>query len=66
VDKLIAGIPELNDVATVRGEQVFQIASESSTNDKLLQLGKHVWALVKDPSCSPARRARAAGVCWSR
>ncbi len=50
VDKLIAGIPELNDVAQVRGEQVFQIASESFTNDKLLQLGKHVSALVKDPA----------------
>lgn len=29
VDKLIAGIPQLNTVAAVRGEQVFQIASES-------------------------------------
>jgi glutamin-(asparagin-)ase len=50
VEKLIAGIPELNDVAQVRGEQVFQIASESFTNEKLLQLGKHVSALVKDPA----------------
>jgi glutamin-(asparagin-)ase len=36
VDKLIAGVPELADVANVRGEQVFQIASESFTNEKLL------------------------------
>lgn len=49
VDKLIAGIPELADVANVRGEQVFQIASESFTNEKLIALGKRVAALAKDP-----------------
>jgi glutamin-(asparagin-)ase len=49
VDKLIAGLPELANVANVRGEQAFQIASESFTNEKLLQLGKRVSALVKDP-----------------
>ena len=32
VDKLIAGVPELADLANVRGEQVMQIASESITN----------------------------------
>ena len=47
VDKLIAGIPELKDVANVRGEQVFQIASESFTNEHLLALGKRVSALAK-------------------
>lgn len=47
VDKLIAGVPELSHIAQVRGEQVFQIASESFTNDHLLQLGKHVAELVK-------------------
>jgi glutamin-(asparagin-)ase len=46
VDKLIAGVPELKEVANVRGEQVFQIASESFTNDHLLQLGKRVAALA--------------------
>ncbi len=50
VDKLIAGIPELADVAQVRGEQVFQIASESFTNDKLVQLGKRVSQLLRDPA----------------
>jgi glutamin-(asparagin-)ase len=49
VDKLIAGVPELAEVANVRGEQVFQIASESFTNEKLLILGKRVAALAKDP-----------------
>jgi glutamin-(asparagin-)ase len=47
VDKLIAGVPELANVANVRGEQVFQIASESFTNDRLVQLGKRVSALAK-------------------
>ncbi len=47
VEKLIAGVPELTDVANVRGEQAFQIASESFTNDHLVQLGKRVAALVK-------------------
>ena len=47
VDKLIAGVPELADVADVRGEQVFQIASESFTNEQLMTLGKRISALVK-------------------
>ena len=47
VDKLIAGVPELGKVAQVRGEQVFQIASESFTNEHLLTLGKRVATLVK-------------------
>lgn len=47
VDKLIAGVPKLATIADVRGEQVFQIASESFTNDHLLTLGKRVAALVK-------------------
>ncbi|WP_442957730.1 asparaginase [Polaromonas sp.] len=49
VDKLLAGLPELGNVAHVRGEQVSQIASESFTNDNLLKLGKRVSALVKQP-----------------
>lgn len=47
VDKLIAGIPDLGKVASVRGEQVFQIASENFTNDYLLTLAKRVSALAK-------------------
>ncbi|SFD42602.1 type II asparaginase [Paracidovorax konjaci] len=47
VDKLLAGLPELANVAAVKGEQVFQIASESFTNDHLVQLGKRVSALSK-------------------
>ncbi|MFT3721617.1 type II asparaginase [Pseudorhodoferax sp.] len=47
VDKLIAGLPELSKVASVKGEQVLQIASESFTNEDLLTLGKRVSALAK-------------------
>ena len=47
VDKLIAGVPELKDVANVRGDQVFQIASESFTNEHLVKLGKRVSELAK-------------------
>ncbi len=50
VEKLLAGLPELADVASVRGEQVFQIASESFTNEKLVTLAKRVSALAKDPT----------------
>jgi glutamin-(asparagin-)ase len=50
VDKLIASVPELADVANVRGEQAFQIASESLTNERLVQLGKHIAQLAKDPA----------------
>jgi glutamin-(asparagin-)ase len=46
VDKLIAGVPELADIANVRGEQVMQIASESISNDDLLKLGKRVAELA--------------------
>ncbi len=49
VEKLIAGLPELAKVANVRGEQVFQVASESLTNDNLLTLAKRVSALSKQP-----------------
>lgn len=47
VDKLISGVPELGQIAAVRGEQAFQIASESFTNDHLLTLAKRVAALAK-------------------
>jgi len=47
VDKLIAGVPELADLANVRGEQVMQIASESISNEDLLKLGKRVAELAE-------------------
>src|SRR4029450_4944817 len=49
VDKLLAGVPELKDAANVKGEQLFPIASESFTNDPLMQVGRRVSALLKQP-----------------
>ena len=46
IEQLIAGIPELSTLANVRGEQVMQIASESITNENLLQLGRRVSELA--------------------
>src|SRR5436190_1554977 len=46
VDRLIEAVPELKKVANVKGEQVFQIASENMTNELWLQLGKRVNALL--------------------
>ncbi len=47
VDKLLAGLPELGNIAKVSGEQVFQIASESFTNEHLLKLAQRVSQLAK-------------------
>ncbi|WP_280188105.1 type II asparaginase [Delftia sp. PS-11] len=49
VDKLLAGLPELSNIANVSGEQVFQIASESFTNKELLILARRVNELAKQP-----------------
>ncbi len=46
VEKLIASVPELQKVANVRGEQVFQIASENMNNDYWLKLAKRVNTLL--------------------
>jgi L-asparaginase len=46
VDALIQAVPELKNIANVRGEQVFQIASQNMTNDKWLILAKRVNELV--------------------
>ncbi|KTC21617.1 glutaminase [Pseudomonas marginalis ICMP 9505] len=46
IEQLIAGVPELGQIAHVRGEQVLQIASESINNENLLQLGRRVAELA--------------------
>ncbi|MGE5622141.1 MAG: type II asparaginase [Bacillota bacterium] len=46
VNQLIAAVPELAKVANVRGEQVFQIASENMNNDYWLKLAKRVNTLL--------------------
>jgi L-asparaginase type II len=43
-------VPELANVANVSGEQVFQIASESMTNDHWLTLAKRVNTLLAQPN----------------
>ena len=49
VEQLLIGLPELGKVARVTGEQVFQIASESFTNQQLLTLARRVQELVRQP-----------------
>lgn len=47
VDKLIAAVPEIKNVAGVRGEQIFQIGSESFNNERWLKLVHRVSDLLK-------------------
>jgi L-asparaginase len=49
VQALIDAVPELKKVATVRGEQVVQIASQNMTNDNWLKLAKRINELVQQP-----------------
>jgi L-asparaginase len=49
VQALINAVPELKKIATVRGEQLFQIASQNMTNDCWLKLGKRVNELLQQP-----------------
>jgi len=46
VARLIEAFPELKKVASVKGEQVFQIASENMNNDYWLKLAKRVNELL--------------------
>jgi len=46
VDRLIAAVPELAQVAQVKGEQVFQIASENMSDAYWLTLAKRVNVLL--------------------
>ena len=46
VERLIAAVPELKKVANVKGEQVFQIASESMGNSHWLALAKRINVLL--------------------
>lgn len=47
IDKLIAAVPEVKNIANVRGEQIFQIGSESFDNGRLLKLTHRVSDLLK-------------------
>jgi len=46
VARLIEAVPELKTVANVKGEQVFQIASENMNNDYWLKLAKRINELL--------------------
>lgn len=46
VETLIAAVPDIQKVANVSGEQVFQVASESITDEHWLKLGKRINALL--------------------
>ena len=46
VQRVIEAVPELKKVANVKGEQVFQIASENINNDYWLKLAKRVNELL--------------------
>jgi hypothetical protein len=50
VQALIKAVPELQKVAHVSGEQVFQIASENMGNEQWLVLAKRVNALLAQPN----------------
>jgi L-asparaginase type II len=50
VQALINAVPELQKVAHVSGEQVFQIASENMGNEQWLTLAKRVNALLAQPN----------------
>jgi L-asparaginase/glutamin-(asparagin-)ase len=50
VQALINAVPELQKVASVSGEQVFQIASENMGNEQWLVLAKRVNALLAQPN----------------
>ena len=52
VQALIDAVPELKTIANVRGEQVFQIASQNMTNDYWLKLAKRVNDLPQQPEVS--------------
>ena len=47
IDKIIAAVPEVKKVANVKGEQIFQIGSESFNNERLLKLAHRVSELLK-------------------
>lgn len=49
VDKIIAAVPEMKQIANVKGEQIFQIGSESYNDERMLKLAKRVSELVKQP-----------------
>ncbi|WP_410494520.1 MULTISPECIES: type II asparaginase [Campylobacter] len=46
VDKLIAAVPQINEIATIKGEQVSNIGSQEMNNEVWLKLAKRVNELL--------------------
>lgn len=49
VDKLLAAVPAINEMATVKGEQISSIGSQEMTNQVWLKLSKRVNELLANP-----------------
>ncbi len=47
VDKLLAAVPSINDLANIKGEQISNIGSQEMTNEVWLKLAKRVNVLLK-------------------
>lgn len=47
VDKLIAAVPKINEIATIKGEQISNIGSQEMNNDVWLKLANRVNELLK-------------------
>lgn len=48
VDKLIAAVPAINDIAQIKGEQISSIGSQEMNNEVWLKLAKRVNELLSD------------------
>ncbi len=47
VDKLLAAVPSINELANIKGEQISNIGSQEMTNEVWLKLAKRVNVLLK-------------------
>lgn len=50
VDKLIAAVPQINEIATIKGEQISNIGSQEMNNEVWLKLANRVNELLADKS----------------
>src|SRR5262245_4564244 len=50
IDTMIAGVPGITDLATIKGEQISNVGSQDMTFDIMLKLAKRINELAKSPS----------------
>ena len=50
VDKLLVAVPQIKDIANVKGEQIASIGSQDMNNEVWLSIAKRINLLAKDPS----------------